>query len=90
MDPREAAREAELEASRAPFMEHLVELRTRLWYAILGVIETPAGERPLRTVVDGMGFAAGPEAINQTSDGVQQQTLEGMGVAALLKLRAAE
>jgi NAD(P)-dependent dehydrogenase (short-subunit alcohol dehydrogenase family) len=58
--------------------------------AILGVIETPAGERPLRTVVDGMGFAAGPEAINQTSDGVQQQTLEGMGVAALLKLRAAE
>jgi sec-independent protein translocase protein TatC len=30
--------EPELEHSRAPFMEHLVELRWRLWRAILGVI----------------------------------------------------
>ena len=30
--------EDELEASRAPFLEHLEELRWRLWRAILGVI----------------------------------------------------
>lgn len=31
-------REAELEASRAPFMEHLEELRWRLWRALAGVL----------------------------------------------------
>lgn len=30
--------DGDLESSRAPFMEHLVELRWRLWRAILGVI----------------------------------------------------
>lgn len=36
--PSEAPREDELEASRAPFLEHLEELRWRLWRALLGVI----------------------------------------------------
>lgn len=36
MDPTDP-RERELEHTRAPFMEHLVELRSRLWKAILGV-----------------------------------------------------
>jgi len=34
--------EDELEASRAPFLEHLQELRWRLWRAILGVIAAAA------------------------------------------------
>lgn len=38
-DPKPAdALESELEASRAPFLEHLQELRWRLWRAILGVL----------------------------------------------------
>lgn len=36
--PAAAPDEQELEASRAPFLEHLEELRWRLWRAILGVI----------------------------------------------------
>lgn len=36
--PEASPEEAELEASRAPFMEHLQELRWRLWRAILGVL----------------------------------------------------
>lgn len=36
--PKNPADEAELEASRAPFLEHLEELRWRLWRAVIGVL----------------------------------------------------
>ena len=41
--------EDEIEASRAPLLEHLVELRTRLVWAIVGVI---AGFIEIRRWID--------------------------------------
>lgn len=38
MAPRNPADPSELDASRAPFLEHLEELRWRLWRAVLGVL----------------------------------------------------
>lgn len=55
---------------------------------IVGVINAPHGKRAARTVVDGMGMAAGPEAINNTTDAVQAQILEGMQVAQLGTVKA--
>ncbi len=41
--------------------------------AIVRLIEMPAGQRPLRTVVDPMTGGEGPKVINATSDKVQEQ-----------------
>ena len=41
--------------------------------AILQLAEMPAGQRPLRTVVDPMMGGEGPKVINATSDKVQEQ-----------------
>jgi NADP-dependent 3-hydroxy acid dehydrogenase YdfG len=46
--------------------------------AILGVIQTPAGKRPLRTVVDPLMGGSAPSAINRTTDEVQAQLLRGL------------
>jgi NAD(P)-dependent dehydrogenase (short-subunit alcohol dehydrogenase family) len=53
--------------------------------AIVALIETPAGQRPLRTVVDLMG---GPnaEALNETAARLQRATLQSMGMADLLQI----
>lgn len=53
---------------------------------ILNLIETPAGERPLRTVVDPMTGGEGPTTINQVSSQVQSQLLNGFGMANLLSV----
>jgi NAD(P)-dependent dehydrogenase (short-subunit alcohol dehydrogenase family) len=52
--------------------------------AIVGLIETPAGRRPLRTVVDSMGD--GIRQINETATRVQRDALKGAGLERLLGL----
>ncbi len=52
--------------------------------AILRLIETPAGSRPLRTVVD--AHPEGAEAINQVCAQVQAGALGGMGLAGMLQV----
>jgi len=51
--------------------------------AIVTLIETPAGQRPLRTVVDPMMGGEGPKAINSTTDQIQEQVLAGMQMGEL-------
>ena len=46
--------------------------------AIVQLIEMPAGQRPLRTVVDPMTGGEGPKVINATSDKVQEQFFASM------------
>ena len=46
--------------------------------AILSVIQTPAGKRPLRTVVDPLMGGSAPSAINRTTDEVQAQLQRGL------------
>ena len=55
---------------------------------ILSLIAAPAGERPFRTVVDPVMGGAGPIAINQTSEAVQKQLLEGFGLKDLFSVKA--
>lgn len=56
--------------------------------AVLHLVETPAGQRPLRTVVDPLMGGEGPTAINSTTDQVQQQLLTALGMERLLTLAA--
>lgn len=55
--------------------------------AVLRLIETPAGGRPLRTVVDPLRGGEGPKTINQITDKIQAQILEGMGMQDLLSVK---
>ena len=48
--------------------------------AVLGLVEMDAGQRPFRTVVDPLMGGAGPTAINQFTDEIQAQILQGMGL----------
>lgn len=57
--------------------------------AIVRLIETPVGERPLRTVVDPMTGGDAPKTINQTTDEVQRQLLEAFGMGGLRSAKAA-
>jgi len=54
--------------------------------AVLQLIETRAGERPLRTVIDPLMGGDGPTVVNQTTDQIQQQLLTGLGMEQLLTL----
>jgi NAD(P)-dependent dehydrogenase (short-subunit alcohol dehydrogenase family) len=54
--------------------------------AILTLIETPAGQRPLRTVVDPMTGGEAASAINQTTDQIQSQLLGAFGMGDLLSV----
>jgi len=49
---------------------------------IVELIETPAGLRPLRTVVDPMTGGFAPRTINQTSDEVQSRLMESLGITS--------
>lgn len=57
---------------------------------VLKLIETPAGERPLRTVVDPMSGGEAPAAINQLTDQIQEQVLTGFGMPQLLSVKKAD
>ncbi len=52
--------------------------------AVVQLIETPVGNRPLRVVVDPFGGGAGPTAINETASQIQGQLLESFGLNHLL------
>ena len=54
--------------------------------AILTLIETPAGQRPLRTVVDPMTGGEAASVINQTTDQIQSQLLAAFGMGDLLSV----
>lgn len=54
--------------------------------AVVTLIETPAGDRPLRVVVDPMTGGGAAEAINRTNTQVQEQLLTGFGMGDLLRL----
>jgi NAD(P)-dependent dehydrogenase (short-subunit alcohol dehydrogenase family) len=49
--------------------------------AIVGLVEMPAGERPLRTML-GVDFGAG-HAVNDAVEPLRRQALEGMGMIEL-------
>ena len=51
--------------------------------AIVGLIEMPPGQRPLRTVVDPMFGGEAPSAINAMTDQIQAQLLEFLGAGDL-------
>jgi NAD(P)-dependent dehydrogenase (short-subunit alcohol dehydrogenase family) len=55
--------------------------------AVVALIETPAGKRPLRTVVDPLTGGEGPRALNRASDEIQAQVLEGMGLGDSVTVR---
>ena len=55
--------------------------------AVLGLIETPAGERPLRTVVDPMMGGEAPTQVNRTTDEIQQQMFGSMDMENLLSVK---
>jgi len=48
------------------------------------------GKRPLRTVVDPLLGGEGPTAINQTTDEIQAQLLNGMEMGDLVTVQGAE
>lgn len=52
--------------------------------AILTLVQTPAGSRPLRTIVDPMMGGGGADTINQLSSEVQSQLLTGLGIGHVL------
>jgi hypothetical protein len=66
-----------LQSPDAPQPQQVVDV-------IVNLIETPVGERPLRTAVG--NFTEGVQYINQTTDQVQAQTFEALGLNALLKV----
>jgi NAD(P)-dependent dehydrogenase (short-subunit alcohol dehydrogenase family) len=57
--------------------------------AVLNLIETPAGERPLRVVVDPMTGGEGANSLNNATSRVQAQLLEGFGMLDLLTVKKA-
>jgi NAD(P)-dependent dehydrogenase (short-subunit alcohol dehydrogenase family) len=66
---------ATLQSDNAPDPQEVAD-------AVIGLIETPAGERPLRVVVDPMMGGEAPKAINKMTDEIQQQLLSNFGLAA--------
>lgn len=56
--------------------------------AVVDLINTPAGKRPTRTVVDPLTGGEAAVSINQTTDQIQRQMFEHMGMAALLSVKA--
>lgn len=54
--------------------------------AVVALLAAPAGERPFRTVVDGMGIADALTPYNEASDAVSAGLYGAFGMADLLKL----
>ena len=55
---------------------------------VLAIIDTPAGKRPLRVVVDPFMGGEAPQAINEMTDRIQAQLLHNMGMAGQSEARA--
>ncbi len=56
--------------------------------AVIRLIETPAGQRPLRTVVDPLTGGQAHATINQTTDQVQQQLLTAFGMGDRISVKS--
>jgi len=56
--------------------------------AILKLVDTPAGERPVRTVVDNMGMGAHIDPYNTTLDQIHQGIFGAFGMEGMLTLKA--
>ena len=54
--------------------------------AVLNLLKTPRGERPFRTVVDGMGMGPHIAKINETTEAATQGIYSAFGMESLLKL----
>jgi hypothetical protein len=54
--------------------------------AVINLIETPAGERPLRTPVDPPTDGATLRVINQTTDKIQSDLLHAFGMESRLSV----
>ncbi len=55
--------------------------------AVLKLVETPKGERPFRTVVDGLGMGEAIEKYNQAAEETTQSILSAFGMSDLLELK---
>ncbi|MEO7426382.1 MAG: SDR family oxidoreductase [Fibrobacteria bacterium] len=55
--------------------------------AVLRIIETPGGQRPLRVVVDPLLGGQAPEALNKTTHSLQKDVLGALGQQDLLVLK---
>ena len=55
--------------------------------AIANLISTPAGQRPVRTVVDNMGMGTHIEPYNQQLDQIHEGVFTAFGMADMLKLK---
>lgn len=55
--------------------------------AILNLVDTPAGERPVRTLVDKMGMGTHIEPYNQVLDQIHQGVFSAFGMEGMLKLK---
>ncbi len=55
--------------------------------AIVSVIETPAGQRPMRTVVDKMGMGTHIEPYNAQLDAIHQGVFNAFGMGDMLTLK---
>ena len=55
--------------------------------AIAGLINTPAGQRPVRTVVDKMGMGEHIEPYNKQLDDIHQGIFGAFGMGDMLKLK---
>jgi NAD(P)-dependent dehydrogenase (short-subunit alcohol dehydrogenase family) len=76
---------AQLPEQMAAGLQHMLTMNPQdVADAILRLIETPAGSRPLRTVVD--AHPEGVDAINQVTAQVQTGTLTAMGFAGMLQV----
>jgi len=58
--------------------------------AIVNVIETPAGERQVRTVVDNMGMGTHIKPYNETLEHIHQSVFGAFGMESMLKLNVTE
>ncbi len=64
---------ANLQSEQRPDTQILVS-------TVVDLIETPVGKRPLRTVVDPMMGGTAPTAVNQTTEPVQRELLQALGL----------
>lgn len=55
---------------------------------VLDLVETPAGRRPFRTVIDPLEGGEGAMEINRTTDRIQSQMFEHMGMKDLLSVKS--
>jgi NAD(P)-dependent dehydrogenase (short-subunit alcohol dehydrogenase family) len=72
---------ANLQSDQGPDPQILVS-------AVIQLVETPAGKRPLRTVVDPLLGGAAPTAVNEATEPIQRDVLQALGLGDRLIVQA--